>query len=149
VDVHLPCPPLREYLPARLAGLRVAAWLPSAPRRVRSLLRRWPQLDPDEQPAPHAELPYDALLFGVSLERPNPPDLWLAGLPAGALILEFAVPRRRLVRELLGLHDRAAARAAAGQARALQWLARGCFELEQWEAVDPPGVLVTLARVRR
>jgi hypothetical protein len=30
----------------------------------------------------------------------------------------------------------------------LAWLARGYHGLEQWESVDPHGVIVTLARVR-
>lgn len=121
------------------------AWDPSdAPRRVRSLLRDWPILADTEGP----ELEVDALLFGVSLERPDPPDAVLAKLPLGTLIIELAVPRRRVLRSLLGLGHRAQTRATASQSRTLQWLARGYFELEQWETVDPPAVIVTLARVR-
>lgn len=151
VDVHLPCPPLREWLPMLLANKRVAAWDPSrAPRRVRSVLREWPPLDDkgDENDASDpADL--DALLFGVSLERPAPPEAWLARLRSNTMIIELAVPRRRVVRGLIGLGPRAQTQAAASQSRTLQWLARGCFALEQWEAVDPPGVVVTLARIRR
>ena len=55
---------------------------------------------------------------------------------------------RRVVRSLLGLRRRPQTRATASQSRTLQWLARGYFELEQWETVDPPAVVVTLARVR-
>ena len=148
VHVHLPCPPLREWLPVLLAGRRVAAWEPSrAPRRVRTVLREWPQLGDEPESADATGL--DALLFGVSLERPAPPEQCLAGLRAGALIIELAVPRRRVLRQLLGLGSGARTRATSAQSRTLQWLARGYFELEQWESVDPPGVVVTLARVRR
>jgi hypothetical protein len=126
--------------------MKVGAWAPSkAPRRVRSTLAQWPRLD--ERSDLDAQL--DALLFGVSLERPDPPESCLSGLRAGALIIELAVPRRRIVRGLLGIEQRPLRRAAAGQARVLQWLARGYHELEQWESVDPHGVIVTLARARR
>lgn len=148
VEVHLPCPPLREWLAVLLEGKRALAWNPrDAPRRVRPLLRSWPQLGGDSQD--FTELELDALLFGVSLERPSPPDSCLAALPRNTLIIELAVPRRRLVRNLLGLTPRPQARAVASQSRALQWLGRGYFDLEQWGTVDPPGVIVTLARVRR
>jgi hypothetical protein len=49
---------------------------------------------------------------------------------------------------LLGLGPRPLARARAGQSRVLAWLARGYHAPEQWESVDPNGVVVTLARVR-
>ncbi|MFO7565351.1 MAG: hypothetical protein R6X02_22100 [Enhygromyxa sp.] len=145
MEVHLPCPPLREWFAVLLEGKRVRAYNPrEAPRRVRALLHSWPQLDAEEE---LAEL--DALLLGVSLERPSVPDACLAALPQGALIIELAVPRRRLLRRLLGLGSRPQARAVASQSRTLQWLGRGYFDLEQWESVDPPGVVVTLARARR
>jgi hypothetical protein len=145
VEVHLPCPPLHEWLAVLLAGKRASAWDPrSAPRRVRSLLRTWPRLGDEED---FGKL--DALLLGVWLERPSLPEQCLTGLRHGALIIELAVPRRRVLRNLLGLGAPLQARAVAGQARVLQWLGRGYFELEQWESVDPPGVIVTLARVRR
>src|SRR5690606_3609181 len=61
VEVHLPCPPLREWLAVLLEGKRAAAWNPrDAPRQVRPLLRGWPLADP-------GQLELDALLFGVSL----------------------------------------------------------------------------------
>ena len=145
MEVHLPCPPLAEWLPVRLSGLKVGAWIPSkAPRRVRSTLAQWPALDENDDPS----APLDALLFGVSLERPDLPESRLAKLRAGALIIELAVPRARVLRGLLGIQQRPLTRAAAGQARVLQWLARGYHQLEQWESVDPHGVVVTLARAR-
>ncbi len=147
MEVHLPCPALREWLPVLLEGKRVLAWEPrAAPRRVRAVLCEWPRLGDDVEPGP---LECDALLFGVTLERPNPPDALLSTLPSGTLIVELAVPQRRVLRSLLGLGQRATARATASQSRTLQWLARGYFELEQWETVDPADVIVTLARVRR
>jgi hypothetical protein len=147
VEVHLPCPPLREWLDVLLAAKRTMAWDPrDAPRRVRPLLREWPRLD-DEQDFSKLEL--DVLMFGVSLERPSLPDSCLAALPHGTLIIELAVPRRRVLRSLFGLGPRPQTRAAAGQSRTLQWLTRGYCELEQWQTVEPPGVVVTLARVRR
>lgn len=147
MEVHLPCPPLREWLELLLEGKRTLAFDPrAAPRRVRPLLRSWPRLD-DEQDFTKLEL--DALLFGVSLERPSLPDSCLAALAHGTLIIELAVPRRRVLRSLFGLGPRAQTRAVASQSRTLQWLARGYFELEQWETVEPAGVIVTLARVRR
>lgn len=160
VHVHLPCPPLREWLPVLLASKRVAAWDPSrAPRQVRAVLLEWPQIggsdeDADEgsfnhDPTSSSSAELDVLVFGVSLERPAPPEQCLAKLRSGALIVELAVPRRRVLRQLLGLDPGAQLRATSGQSRALQWLARGCFELEQWESVEPPEVVVTLARVRR
>ncbi|HLT37233.1 MAG TPA: hypothetical protein VK034_13155 [Enhygromyxa sp.] len=143
MEVHLPCPPLREWLAVLLEGKRAAAWNPrDAPRQVRPLLRGWPLADP-------GQLELDALLFGVSLERPSPPDSCLAALPGNTLIIELAVPRRRVLRRLLRLGSRPQARAVASQSRVLQWLGRGYFDVEQWETVDPPGVVVTLARTRR
>jgi hypothetical protein len=147
VEVHLPCPPLHEWLAVLLEGQRVFAFNPrAAPRRVRSLLRSWPELDAEQD---FAALELDALVFGVSLERPSVPDACLAALPPGTLVIELAVPRRRVLRRLLGLGPRAHARAIASQSRTLQWLGRGYFELEQWESVEVPGVIVTLARARR
>jgi hypothetical protein len=147
VEVHLPCPPLHEWLGVLLEAKRAMAWDPrEAPRRVRPLLRGWPRLDEQQE---LARLELDALLFGVSLERPSLPDACLAALPHGTLIIELAVPRRRVLRSLFGLGPRPQQRANASQSRTLQWLARGYFDLEQWETVDPPGVIVTLARVRR
>lgn len=146
MQIHLPCPPLREWLAVLLEGKRVLAWDPrEAPRRVRPLLRGWPRLSDEDE---LTKLELDALVFGVSLERPSPPDLCLAAVPHGTLIIELAVPRRRVLRSVLGLESRPQARAIAGQARALQWLGRGYFDLEQWETVDPAGVIVTLARAR-
>ncbi len=147
MNVHLPCPALREWLPVLLERKRVLAWDPrSAPRRVRPTLRAWPELGPDDD---LRALELDALLFGVSLERPSPPEPVLAALAPGTLTIELAVPRRRVIRELLGLGQRPQARAQASQARTLQWLARGFFEVEQWETVAPADVIVTIARVRR
>jgi hypothetical protein len=88
-------------------------------------------------------------MFGIRLERPAPPDLYLGALRPGTLIIELALPRVRVGRALLGLDPRPLTRARAGQSRVLAWLARGYHGLEQWESVDPHGVIVTLARVRR
>lgn len=146
MEVHLPCPALREWLPTLLDGRRVAAWDPSdAPRRVRAELRRWPIVDPSSE---LAEFEADALVFGVTLERPHPPEHLLTRLEPGAMIVELAVARRRLVRDLLGLDQQPHKRAGASQARTLQWLTRGYFGLEQWATIDPVGVVVTVARVR-
>jgi hypothetical protein len=147
VQVHLPCPALREWLPVLLDGKRVLASNPrAAPTRVRPVLRAWPQIDPDASPAAFEA---EAFVYGVSLERPHPPEAILAALPSGVLVIELAVPRGRMLRRLLGLGDRPQRRANAGQSRTLQWLGRGYFEVEQWETVDPAGVIVTIARVRR
>ena len=131
--------------------MTVGAWAPgTAPRRVRSVLTCWPTLEPEADPATNNPSPdqLDALLFGVSLERPEPPESCLAGLRPGTLVIELAVSRARVLRGLLGLERRPLARAAAAQSRALQWLARGYHSLEQWESVEPHGVVVTLARSR-
>jgi hypothetical protein len=152
VEVHLPCPPLGEWLPERLSGLAVSAWAPNrAPRRLRRTLARWPSVGSDaETEDPREQLArIDALMFGVRLERPSPPDPYLAVLRPGTLIIELALPRPRIGRALLGLEPRPLARARAGQSRVLAWLARGYHGLEQWESVDPLGVIVTLARVRQ
>jgi hypothetical protein len=151
VEVHLPCPPLDEWLPRRLSGLAVGAWAPSrAPRRLRRTLARWPSIGSDaEADDPREQLGrLDALMFGVRLKRPAPPDPYLAALRPGTLIIELALPRARIGRALLGLPPRPLTRARAGQSRVLAWLARGYHGLEQWESVDPHGVIVTLARVR-
>jgi hypothetical protein len=130
--------------------MQVGAWAPNkAPRRVRSILGQWPTLDEDDEADAAKLAQLDALLFGVWLERPNPPEICLAGLRPGALIIELAVPRRRIVRGLLGIDQRPRASAIAGQARVLQWLARGYHQPEQWESVNPHGVVVTLATARR
>lgn len=144
MEVHLPCPPLCEWLPRRLDGLRVGAWAPSqAPRRVRATLAAWSIVEAE---AEVAEL--DVLLFGVSLTRPEPPEAVLAGLASGATIVELAATPLRPLRALLGVDHRPLARAAAAQSRVLQWLGREFCALEQWESVDPSGVIVTLARRR-
>jgi hypothetical protein len=151
VEVHLPCPPLGEWLPRRLSGLAVGAWAPSrAPRRLRRTLASWPSIGSDaEVDDPREQLGrLDALMFGIRLERPAPPDPYLVALRPGTLIIELALPRVRVGRALLGLQPRPLTRARAGQSRVLAWLARGYHGLEQWESVDPHGVIVTLARVR-
>jgi hypothetical protein len=151
VEVHLPCPPLGEWLPERLSGLAVGAWAPSrAPRRLRRTLARWPSVDADSDSGDAGTqlARIDALMFGIRLERPSPPDSYLALLRPGTLIIELALPRVRVGRALLGLDPRPLTKARAGQSRVLAWLARGYHGLEQWESVDPRGVIVTLARVR-
>ena len=151
VEVHLPCPPLGEWLPERLSGLTVGAWAPSrAPRRLRRVLAQWPSIDAedDSDESPEQLRSLDALMFGVRLERPAPPDPQLAVLRPGTLIVELALPRLRPGRALLGLQPRPLTRARAGQSRVLAWLARGYHAPEQWESVEPHGVIVTLARVR-
>lgn len=150
MEVHLPCPPLADWLPERLTGLRVAAWAPTrAPRRLRRVLAQWPSLGADGDEDLSEQLRnIDALLFGIRLERPAPPDPYLAALRPGALIVELALPRPRIGRALLGLTPRPLAQARAGQSRVLAWLARGYHAPEQWESIEPQGVVVTLARVR-
>lgn len=110
---------------------------------MRSTLRHWPEIDADAELAE-----FDALLFGVRLERPHPPDHALARMRPGAWIIELAQPRPRVLADLLGLDRVGLSRARAGQARVLAWLERGFHALEQWESVEPHGVIVTLARVR-
>lgn len=130
----------------RLTGQETRAWAPRlAPRRLRSILAQWPVLESDADPA-IARL--GALVLGTSLERPELPLACLAALPPKTLIIELAAPRRRVLRGLLGLEQQPLARARAGQSRVLNLLARGCHELEQWESVEPQGIVVTLARVR-
>jgi hypothetical protein len=107
------------------------------------VLSAWPLLDSERTAR---EL--DALIFGVRLERPEPPDTCLAELAAGTLVVELAVSRPPVLRHLLGVERGPLARARAGQGRVLQLLQRGWFDVEQWESVDPHGVIVTVARVR-
>ena len=143
VDVHLPCPPLAEWLPRRLEGMRVGAWIPArAPRRARETLARWPSVDDGGV----SEL--DALIFAVALDRPEPPEACLRQLGSGATIVELAVPPLRPLRALLGIDRRPLQRANAAQSRVLQWLSRGYHALEQWESVEPAGIIVTLGRQR-
>lgn len=155
VDVHLPCPPLREWLPARLDGQQVGAWVHGrrVPRTLRRTLAQWPRLTSEAsasgERASAVELAQlDALIFGVRLERADPPSACVELLRPGALIIELAQPRARPLRHLLGAQLRPSKVAQLSQARALHWLERGCYALEQWQSVDPQGVLVTLARVR-
>lgn len=153
MEVHLPCPPLAEWLPVLLADRCVGAWIGrGTPRLVRGVLGTWPRLEPADEgqtrPSALELASLDALLFGVRLERPDPPEACLQLLRPGTQIIELAVPRRRVVRQLLGAERPPAARAASGQGRVLQWLARGYAQLEQWESVEPHGVIVTLARSR-
>lgn len=153
MEVHLPCPPLREWLPVLLARRQVAVWAPRrAPRRLRPTLAEWPALggvaEPTDRPSAAELAGLDALLFGVRLERPEVPEACLELLRPGTLIVELGQPRRAWLRELFGLNQRAESRATASQSRVLQWLARGYFDLEQWQTVEPHGVVVTLARAR-
>jgi hypothetical protein len=114
------------------------------------VLGDWPRLELDDHERPSiAELAsLDALLFCVVLERPDPPEQCLELLRPGTRIIELGVPRRRPLRRLLSLDRRPREQAERGQSRVLQWLARGYFEIEQWESVEPDEVLVTLARAR-
>ena len=152
VEVHLPCPPLHEWLPILLADKRVGAWSSKrTPRALRSQLAKWPVLEPaDDGGEPRAEelAALEVFLFAVRLERAEPPESCLALLRPGTLIVELALPRARIVRRLLGLQRPPAKQATLSQARVLQWLTRGYHQLEQWETVEPHGVLVTLARSR-
>ena len=150
VEVHLPCPALAEWLPLRLESLRAGAWIHrQTPRQLRALLRRWPSIEGgDEDQAQLSLSSCEALVFGVALERPVVPESCLAALRPGTWLVELAAPRPRVLRGLLGLEPRPLARAQASQARVLSWLGRGCHGLEQWESVDPHGVIVTFARLR-
>jgi hypothetical protein len=151
VDVHLPCPPLREWLPVLLVDQRVGVW-PSrrVPRRVREVLGAWPALELDHEGRPRAlELAsLDTLLFAVDLDLPDPPEVCFEFLRQGTRVIELGWPRPRRLRRLLGLESFTTRQAALGQSRVMQWLARGYFEIEQWESVEPDELLVTLARSR-
>ena len=141
MEVHLPCPPLRDWFARRWHDAKLGAWDPAqAPRRLRPLLRSWPQVDDAGE--------LDVLVFGTALERARVPEDGLAQLRPGAQLVELALPRARPMRALLGLERRPLVLAAAGQDRVREWIARGYCELEQWESVDPAGVIVTVARVR-
>jgi hypothetical protein len=151
VDVHLPCPPLREWLPVLLADRRVGVWAPRrAPRRLREILSGWPELEvgPEGRVRAVELASLDALMFAVQLDRPDPPEACLELLRPGTRVIELGWPRRRVVRRLLGLDHSGLRQAQLGQSRVLQWLARGYFEIEQWESVEPDELLVTLARAR-
>jgi hypothetical protein len=151
VDVHLPCPPLREWLPVLLADRRVGVWAPRrGPRRLREILREWPELEvgPEGRARALELTSLDALMFAVQLDRPEPPEACLELLRPGTRVIELGWPRPRPLRRLLGLDRSGPRQAQLGQSRVLQWLARGYFEIEQWESVEPDEVLVTLARVR-
>ncbi len=151
MDVHLPCPPLREWLPGLLAERRVGVWAPRAgPRRLRAILSEWPELvaGPEGRVRAVELASLDALLFAVELDRPEPPEPCLELLRPGTRIIELGWPRPRPLRRLLGLERSGSSRAQLGQSRVLQWLARGYFEVEQWESIEPDDVLVTLARAR-
>lgn len=151
MDVHLPCPPLHEWLPVLLAEQKVGVWAPRrAPRRLREVLHEWPELEvgPEGRVRAVELASLDALMFAVELDRPEPPEACLELLRPGTRVIEFGWPRRRVIRRLFGLDHSASRQAQLGQSRVLQWLARGYFEIEQWESVEPDELLVTLARVR-
>ncbi|MFV8750829.1 hypothetical protein ACNOYE_09800 [Nannocystaceae bacterium ST9] len=151
MEVHLPCPPLREWLPVTFADLRVGVWAPrAAPRRLRGVLSDWPALElgPEGRARAVDLASLDVLMFAVQLDRPEPPEACLELLRPGTRVIELGWPRARPLRRLLGLDRSGPRQAQLGQSRVLQWLARGYFEIEQWESVEPDEVLVTLARAR-
>ncbi len=134
-----------------LADQRVGVWTArAAPRRVRAILAEWPALEvgPEGRARALDLTSLDALLFAVELDRPDPPESCLELLRPGTRVIELGWPRRRVVRRMFGLDHSGPRQARLGQSRVLQWLARGYFELEQWESVEPDEVLVTLARAR-
>jgi hypothetical protein len=72
----------------------------------------------------------------------------LADLQPGGVLADLCVLPRRGVLGFFSPPVRAARIREASAERLTGWLARGFYDVEQWVAVDPPDVVVTLARRR-
>lgn len=143
MDLYLPGPPLGLWLDARLGGADMALWSGDGVRRaaLAGLRRRpWRELAGARGLA-------GLVVVAALAERCGAPAEALAAVRPGGWVIELGVPprvslwpgrwraRRRLMRR-------------AAELRAGEWLARGCYALEQWAPVDAPRLLVTCGRVR-
>ncbi|MDC0718431.1 hypothetical protein [Nannocystis bainbridge] len=152
MDLLLPGPGLAEWLLAALGGKKVALWTGPdagrgrggrAARATTTALRQrlgWTEL------AGASGL--DGLVVVVALGGAEPPEDALRAVQDGGALVELAHPPV----VPLWRPSRWAARAElvrrASQARAGEWLGRGCFAVEQWAPIDTPRLLVTCGRVR-
>jgi hypothetical protein len=143
--VGLPCPSLIEWLPTLLES---PAFLvrDTLDRRLDGALAQIRQLS-DDPSQRRTELAEARTLVRCADTETELPDSFVATLEPGMLIIELAVRPARRIRSLLGFPTaQSHARDALG--RFCAWSTRGADIVGQWEAVDPPDVLVTVARWR-
>ncbi len=141
-DDHLPCPGLRRWLPDSLVE-PVACFVPPGvrpPSALRRLIRTWP----DVTTHPHA---LGSLIVAHPLTRvgdPLPPRSVLDRLRVGGIVVELAWPRGGLRRLRPWRWRRDLGQAAAE--RCHRWALEGFCHLEQWAAIDPTDILLTMGR---
>lgn len=143
LEEYVLCPALSRWLPARL-GQRVACVCPPGrdmPRALRKVCRTWGET---------AAAPWTGLVIaGVLDDRVDDiADAALEDLQPGGLVADLCVLPPRGLRGFFSPPLRAARIREASAERLTGWLARGLYDVEQWIAVDPPDVVVTLGRRR-
>lgn len=150
-----PCPALDEWLLPRWQGRSVGGWVCpsqrrwSPPRALRRLLAK-AGVERVDDAAPPGSL--DVLVVVSPLPGPQAPSesdalvdevRWRA-LRVGGLLVDLATAERRAAAEVLRpwVYGQRLRDAAAQRVR--QWLERGAFGPEQWVAVAPADVVVTM-----
>lgn len=144
MDLYLPGPPLGLWLDERVGAGRMALWAGAGVSRgIAAALRRrrtWTELAGAQELA-------GLVVVAEIAEACEVPAAAQAAVRRGGWVIELGVPprvslwpgrwraRRRLIRR-------------AAELRAGEWLARGCYAIEQWAPVDTPRLLVTCGRVR-
>lgn len=145
LDEYVLCPPLTRWLPDRL-GERVGCMRApgrAVPRALRAVCRAL--CGPEG-----AEPPWTGLVVAGVLDDPMASlgEAALARLAPGGVLADLCVLPRRGLRGWLSSPARATQLRRATAERLTAWLALGLFDLEQWVAVEPPDVVVTLGRRR-
>lgn len=152
MELHLPGPPLAEWLVYRFRDARMAFWSgPEAGRgRVGRALRATLQAVGGRLgwTAPEGG-GFDGLVVMTALaEGSDLPATALAAVRPGGWLVEAGHPPPVPLWRPSRWGSRARIVRRAAEIRAGVWLGRGCYEVELWAPVDLPRVLVTCARVR-
>lgn len=150
---HRACPGLARWLPQQL-GDDVSVWTSTVrdrkanagraaertwkpPGVLRQLAARWPAWEEREEP-------YGGVVTLTPLHEPVPPHLVRSVAPGGRLV-ELAVVSRTLKWWLVPWTWRTRAAYLSAE-RIPAWVRAGGIQLEQYVSLDPPDVIVTMAR---
>ncbi len=129
----------------------MASWLGPAqprwrpPRGLRRLLERNGVASADPELTP-GSLEVLVVVAPLGQAAPSLDDVHWRGLRPGGMVIDLAWPGRRSLRELLRPWSRRQRLCDAAASRVRYWLERGAFAPEQFVAVSPAGVVVTLVR---